>query len=187
MSEQMPEGVVPQDDPSEEIAQLEKRFRSGTSWFYWIAGLSIVNSLVVHLQGEWAFVIGLGITQIIDVIAIDAIGKFPENAAVIRTVALVIGVFIAGLFILFGALAHKRHDWAFITGIVLYVLDALLFLLIGDWLGLGFHGLALYFLFSGYSALRNLRYAEATLAMNAAQGEWAQAPEEHGPEQGQPQ
>ena len=84
MSEQVPEAVVPEDGRLEEIAQYEKRFRSGASWFYWIAGLSIVNSLVVHLQGQWAFVIGLGITQIIDAVAIAAIEEIPEKAAIIR-------------------------------------------------------------------------------------------------------
>lgn len=40
---------------------------------------------------------------------------------------------------------------------VLYLLDGLLFLLVQDWLSLGFHGFALYSMFHGYTALRRLK------------------------------
>jgi uncharacterized membrane protein len=40
---------------------------------------------------------------------------------------------------------------------VVYALDALLFVLVGDWLVLGFHGLALYGMWRGWRAARSLR------------------------------
>ena len=40
---------------------------------------------------------------------------------------------------------------------VLYALDGLLFLLVQDWLSLGFHVFALYAMFKGYTALCRLK------------------------------
>ncbi|MFO1096161.1 MAG: hypothetical protein U0992_23075 [Planctomycetaceae bacterium] len=63
-------------------------------------------------------------------------------------------MFIAMVVALFGRFANKRHAWAFIVGLGLYVLDGLLFVLVGDWLSVGFHVFAGFGIFSGYVALR---------------------------------
>jgi hypothetical protein len=118
--------------------------RSGASWFYWIAGLSLVNSIVAFTGSSWHFLIGLGITQVID-------------AAGSPVIALVLNIVVAGVFVLFGFFAHKGHLWAFILGMVLFALDGIIFVLAQDWLGVGFHALILFFLFRGLSALRQLR------------------------------
>ena len=44
------------------LAQL----KSGANWFYWIAGLSVVNSLIFAFGGHTSFIAGLGLTQLID-------------------------------------------------------------------------------------------------------------------------
>ena len=50
--------------------QTEAAFKGGANWFFWIAGLSVINSLIITFGGEMSFVIGLGITQFIDGISI---------------------------------------------------------------------------------------------------------------------
>src|SRR5688572_28411552 len=45
---------------------LEMRLKSGASWFYWIAGLSIINSIAALSGAGWGFIVGLGVTQIVD-------------------------------------------------------------------------------------------------------------------------
>ena len=55
----------------EEAAILHQKFRNGVSWFYWIAGLSIVNSLMI-MVADRAFIFGLGITQITDAVFAQA-------------------------------------------------------------------------------------------------------------------
>ena len=85
-------------DSSSAVAQrlqLEQRVRSGASWFYWIAGLSIINSIIQLSGGNWHFIFGLGITSIVDALAAN-LGK---TGVVLD---LVINVFIAGVF------AHLR-------------------------------------------------------------------------------
>ena len=45
---------------------LERQITNGANWFFWIAGLSLINS-VLHLAGvSISFLIGLGLTELID-------------------------------------------------------------------------------------------------------------------------
>ena len=133
----------------EERLKLERSFKSGANWFFWIAGLSIINSVIIIAGGQWNFIVGLGITQVIDAIAHE-IGSAGIG------VALVLDILVAGVFVLFGIFARKKYLWAFIIGMILYTLDGLLFLLAGDWLGIAFHILVLFFIFGGISALKKL-------------------------------
>jgi hypothetical protein len=132
-------------------------FRGGANWFYWIAALSVVNTLISLFQGGWGFIFGLGVTQIVDAIAAVILEEQGDSTGLIRIIALGASVFFAGFFALFGWLANQRQGWAFLVGMVLYLLDGLLFLLVQDWLSLAFHGFALFRMFQGYQALREIR------------------------------
>jgi len=46
-------------------SKLENQVRSGASWFFWIAGLSVINAVILLAGGSWNFLIGLGITQFV--------------------------------------------------------------------------------------------------------------------------
>jgi hypothetical protein len=128
------------------------QLKSGASWFYWVAGLSLINSISAFSGSTWRFILGLGITQII-----DAFGSRLETGG--KLVSLALDLCVAGLFILFGFLGNKGHTWAFLVGMVLFALDGLIFLLFQDWLGVGFHVLVLYWLFRGFNACRQLKAA----------------------------
>ena len=126
--------------------------KSGANWFYWIAGLSLVNSISAFTGSDWRFILGLGVTQIIDAFGqhIDGAGKF---------VALVLDILAAGVLVLFGVFGNKGHLWAFIVGMVLFALDGVIFLLAQDWLGVAFHAFVLYCLFRGLQGSRALKPA----------------------------
>jgi hypothetical protein len=66
-------------------------------------------------------------------------------------------VIVAGLFAGAGILARRRAGWAFAAGMVLYALDGVLCGAFQEWPTLAFHVLALYFMWQGFSALRQLR------------------------------
>jgi hypothetical protein len=137
-----------------EILDLQKRVVNGANWFYWIAGLSLVNSVLFLAGVEWGFIFGLGITQVIDAATIEIGG---QTNYVARMVGFGLDVIAASVFALFGFLSQKRHGWAFVTGMILYALDAMLFLVVGDFLGLAFHAVALYMIFCGFKANRTLK------------------------------
>ena len=112
-------------------------------WFWWIAGLSLVNTLLIHSDSNTSFVIGLGFTMITDVL----FKSVPAVAFAIDAVAL-------GFFFLMGFFALRGHVWAFILGAIVYIGDALIYLRFQDFMPLAFHGLALFYIIKGAIALR---------------------------------
>jgi hypothetical protein len=137
--------------------QRENTFRGGADWYFWIAGLSVVNSLLSMTNSSWGFPVGLGVTQVF-----DAFGRELVSAA--RIIPLVLSVIFSSVFVAFGILARKRYRWAFPVGMAVYFLDGLLFLLVGEWVGFGFHLFALWGIYGGYKALKALEVEEESEA-----------------------
>lgn len=147
-------------------AELTQSYKSGANWFYWIAGLTLVTSVIAFGGGGIRFLIGLGITQIIDGIA-EGISADGGGAA--KVVALVLALLISGVFIIFGVLANKKILGAYILGMVVFGLDGLLSLMFQDWIGVIAHGVVLFFLFRGFQAGRELVSLEKAMGESAAQ------------------
>jgi hypothetical protein len=140
--------------PVEYDATLEKRVKMGASWFYWIAGLTVFNSLSALCKWDFGFYLGLGITQWIDGI-IGALGT------VGGVIAMAIGLLAAGLLVLLGIFCHKCHAWAFIVGLILLGLDTLIvgvsaLVVPSIWIGVGLHVWALISIFLGFRASRQM-------------------------------
>jgi len=129
--------------------------KNGARWFYWIGGLSLVNALILLGNGQWNFIAGLGITQLISGLAL---GLSEDLGMGVTIIAFALNLIAVGACVGLGFLAEKAHTWAFILGMVLYALDALIFLWVQDWLAAGFHAFALYFIYRGLAA--NLRLAQ---------------------------
>lgn len=135
-------------------------FRSEANWFYWIAALSLVNSISAFMGNEWVFAFGLGITQIIDSTAMEIASTDAEARTFIIALAFALDILASVIFMLFGWLANNKNLWAFFIGIVLYFFDGLIFIFAQDWMGIGVHAFALFFLFKGYISLRHLLQEE---------------------------
>ena len=133
--------------------QLANQVKSGANWFYWIAGMSIINSIAYRLGLEITFLIGLTGTAFVEGIGIGISQQLPESANLIMAVALVAEILVASIFVLIGALARKGLRWAFILGLVFYVLDAVIWLAFREWLPAAFHLLGLFGILSGLRAL----------------------------------
>ena len=121
-------------------------------WFYWIAGLSLVNAFFALSNSNTTFFVGLGITQLLSGLAIEF--KAPA-------LGLALDIAASGIFASFGYFASKGMSWAFIVGMVLYALDGLIFLVFQDWLPFGFHVLVLYWIFLGWRANQKLHQSPA--------------------------
>jgi hypothetical protein len=167
--------VVDQHEPSpEEVAavahyeQLEAKLRNGANWFYWIAALSVVNSFILLADGDRQFVVGLGIAQFVNAIAIEIAKQHPDAALVCKIVAGVFTCIAAAVFAVFGMGSRRRLTWVFVCGMVLYAADGLLFLVLQDWFSFGFHIFALFGIFGGFSACRQLHALDLTFAEQEA-------------------
>ncbi len=138
---------------------LEAKMHSGARWFFWIAALSMINSIIVVMDGDWSFLAGLGITQLIDGLALQVSGDV-GNAPIV--VALILNATVAGVFALFGLQAGKRQNWAFVIGMILYALDGLIFVFVQGWASAAFHVFGLFCLFFGLRASWKLTELEKT-------------------------
>lgn len=147
---------------------LERSHASGARWFYWIAALSLVNSVSTLTGNEFGFVIGLSITQFIDSFAVILTKNAGEMAAAGKLIAFVLDVLVSGLFVLFGVFAHKGFKWAFILGMVCYAADGLLYILLGSWLAIAFHVLALYCMWRGLQSHEKLAAIRASAAADSS-------------------
>jgi hypothetical protein len=141
--------------------RAEHIVRGGASWFLWVAGLSMLNSVLALSGSSIRFIFGLGFAQVVDAFAHAA-----GNPGTVLD--LFINGCVAGIFVLFWNFAQKGEKWAFTVGLVFYALDALLMILFKDFLGLAFHAYVIYRIVNSMGSLPALaRLREATAAVDA--------------------
>jgi len=141
------------NDLNYEAVALEQRYKSGARWFFWIAGLSAITSFLSLSGSGYAFFLSLGTTQVIDGFAKGLATGLGDT---VRIVGLVLDILIAGIFVLFGWAALKRQLWAFVVGMALFAVDALILLAFQVWISFIFHAVVIFWIFRGYQAGRKL-------------------------------
>lgn len=133
--------------------QLESQLKNGASWFYWIAGLSLINSILFMTGSKFGFIFGLGITQFFDAMGASTAETVGNGAKVF---SFLLNCLLAAVYIVFGVFSNKRYAWAFIIGLVFYGLDGALCLIAQDWLSVAFHAFAGFSIFKGMQAAKQL-------------------------------
>jgi hypothetical protein len=123
--------------------QIEQQIKSGASWFFWISSLSLINSFLLFSGANINFPVGLGVTELLTYVA-------KASGGGVSIILFILNCVIASLFVIFGRFAVKRKNWAFVGGMIMYLLDGLLLIYIQDYVSAGFHVFALYFIFNGY-------------------------------------
>jgi len=176
-ADQASEAVTPEvvtADPLQsvraELAQLHARGTSGAGWFFWIAALSLINSIISLSGGDRHFVVGLGVTFVADIVARVVAEQNPEVAATAKGIAFGFSVLVAGVLCLFGWLSRRPILPVFIIGMVLYLLDGLIYVRFEDWMSVGFHVFVLIGMWSGFQAYRQMLAMKATLQQQLAAG-----------------
>lgn len=144
------DNAVPEIDPD-----LVARAKRGANWYYWIAGLSVVNSVAFLAGANFHFLAGLGVTEVVDAVVEAMIQQ--GGPGYIRVVAVVFDLIAVAGFGLAGYFASKLSRTAFLVGIIVYIIDALIVLLLTDFLMLAFHAFALFSLIRGYLACREIK------------------------------
>ncbi|CAN5730806.1 hypothetical protein BH24ACI3_BH24ACI3_06930 [soil metagenome] len=122
--------------------------RRGADWFFWVASLGVINTLLVTFSGMADMIFGLGATR-----AVDEYFR-AGTLAPVSIVGLPFNLAIAGMFAALGYFARKGNDRIFVLGIFLYVIDAVITVGFRDFFGFGFHLVALFFLAKGLLASR---------------------------------
>lgn len=139
----MIEGEAP-----EKVA-LDYRVTSGAAQFYWIAGLGVVNSILYAINSSIVFPMGLAVTQLLTAVS-------RSQTLDMRTVSGLAVLVFLGIFVLAGYFARKGELWAFILGGAVYLFDAVLLVVLGDWFAVAVHGFFLYYIIRGLIFLRKM-------------------------------
>jgi hypothetical protein len=108
--------------------ELDNKIRNGVGWFFWIAALSLINSIVYLLGNNFAFFVGLGITQVVDGITSVLAREFGSGGNIVLILGFATDVAIAGMFVVIGVFGRKRYRTPIIIGMVLYALDGVILL-----------------------------------------------------------
>jgi hypothetical protein len=138
-------------------SDVKDRILSSANWFFWIAALSLINSAIAHSGSDRHFILGLGITAVADAIALQFGGSGVG-------IALVFDVMAASAFVAIGLLARRMWLWPFVVGMAAYALDGALLVFAEDYLSAAFHGYALFCIFLGFNALRDVRSKSPAMA-----------------------
>jgi len=137
-------------------SELEKRHQSGSGWFTTISVLSGINILVLFMEWNINFPVGLGFSSFA---AAFLMHKTDDNSLIMPIIGLTLlfmSIAIIGIFVYCKIQSKKMKPWAFVLGMSLYAFDALLCLYLKDWISLGFHAWCLYSLWLGYTACKQL-------------------------------
>jgi hypothetical protein len=143
---------APINQPAHDAQRLaaEQKLISAAKWFYWIAGLSLVNAGLIISGANLRFLIGMGI---IDRVA----GQTSQSGGSGMVGTIFVTAFVTGICALLGSLALKKYAWVFWVGMALYALDGLLVFTAGDFLSVAFHAFVLFCLLQGPVALKQLK------------------------------
>jgi hypothetical protein len=146
-------------DPKENLDVLEMNLdesleavRKSAYWFFGIAALSLINTFMLS-KGVF-FILGLGLSQIIDRIMIENTGEINYLVSFVAPLAFIVIGF-------FGATCHR---WAFVVGGFIYFIDALIYLYAQEWFAFGVHGFILYKLWKGYGTISEYEELKTKLA-----------------------
>ena len=126
-----------------------QRMQRGAGWFLTIGLLSGVNALLQIFDAKIRFIFGLGITQVVDAVA-HGMG---QGGAIV--IVVVDGLFIL-MLILCSRWAKTGSQGAFLGGMIAYALDGMLLVFFSMWLDAAVHAYALWMIWQGYSASREL-------------------------------
>ncbi len=149
------------NDEAAELVGAAKQVKNGASWFYWIAGLSVVNSVLAFLGIPVVFVFGLAMTGFLHFLLAGILG-IPVSSGGLDPSLLpvtIAEILVALSFVAAGRAASRGFGPAFVVGGLIYFVDAGLCLVSQQWLMLAFHALALSCIAQGYQASRTLRRA----------------------------
>lgn len=138
------------------------RMRRGAGWFLTIGVLSGANTLLQVFEAKIRFIFGLGITQILDVLGPRRHGEWMSVTIAVD------GAFIA-MLILCSKWAKAGSQGAFLAGMIAYALDGVLLLFFSVWLDAAVHAYALYMIWQGYAAARELAQMQQALQPGLSQ------------------
>lgn len=161
-----PQAAVFQVSAEQVRQQIVAGMKSTGRIFYWIAGLSVLNTILVVTKANLIMLGGLGFTFVVDLV-------LRESGPQLQPIGFGVDLTIALVFVALGIWAGKGSKAAFFIGMGLYALDCVVLFLIQDWLNIAFHGYFLYLLYQGYQNSLKLQAALKDVERKLAEAQQA--------------
>lgn len=133
-----------------EEVEYEEQRNKGASWFYWIVGLTIINTIIMQSGMDWSFSLGATVTLFANVIAQTV------DTSSARMLALLFDVLVIAFYAMCGVMGSRGATWAFVLGLIAFTIDSLFALIGFQIIGILIHGYALFCIFNGMMACMNL-------------------------------
>ena len=158
----VPKGAPTAPPASDARIPVILRMQRGARWFLIIGVLSGMNALLQIFRLNVRFIFGLGITQVVDAAA--------HGTGLNGTIIMVV---VDGLFILMLILCSKwaktGSQGAFLGGMIAYALDGVMLLIFTMFLDAAVHAYALWMIWQGYAASRELAQMQQSLQPGLSQ------------------
>ncbi len=129
--------------------------RGPASWLYAVGILSLINMVLLLTNAQIHFPVGLATSEI-------GAALWKSKLMVVRFGGVGVGTVLAAMYLPLGYFAARGNVVAFVVGLVVLVLDTMLYLIALDTdtvISIGFHLYACYRIFQGLTLTRNLRKA----------------------------
>jgi len=130
---------------------------NGVSWFLWIAILSSCNTIALIFHQNLHFVVGLGINYVLLGI-MEGIQR--ASGANLIPIGFFLTFVVSGLFLWIWTKSKKENQKIYLTGLIIYGIDTIIFIFTKEWFSIAFHLFAFWVLFVGYRALLTIKKNE---------------------------
>jgi hypothetical protein len=132
---------------------LELANKRCSTWFFVVAALSVVNSVLAVVGADWNFPFGLGIAQLVDAVRTMPLRHEPHPLFDI-IFAVLVNFTAISFYVTIGVLARYAFRWAYTVGLIAYGLDLLL--ASPSFIGILFHFFVLMAIYDGFRTCRKL-------------------------------
>lgn len=138
-------------------AQTEQAFKNSGSWFFWIAGCTLINAIMVLTNGDMRLCLGVCLVDVIPAVVKEL--KLGNETYLVTTLVLAASfVFFYGLL---GKFATEGRAWPYLIGLLTFGIDTAVCLAAQDWIGVAIHVFALVNIFSGFRLARRVQSSAA--------------------------
>ncbi|OPZ90357.1 MAG: hypothetical protein BWY75_00768 [bacterium ADurb.Bin425] len=150
--------------------RFEAAFKSSASWFFWMAGCTVVNLFMVFTKSNFGLALGMSDSLMMAFVNLLKPPSTETGALIAFGGVIASNVLYIALMAVFGIFAGKGKVWAYSLGLSLALVDGIFCLLGNEWIGTAVHGMAVWFIFQGLRlaiAVRNTSPEELIFTASA--------------------
>lgn len=137
---------------------VKNRINRGANWILWIVGISMVNTIMVLSGSENFFNLGLGVTFVFDILFHSKIhGGDGASQSILNVINVIFDCIVYSIFIgMWYLSARKFIKWGLAVAAILFILDTVIFIFVGEFLPVLIHAVAIMYIWFGFSAFKEV-------------------------------